>query len=160
MQMKSGPSSDAISIVLNHEPFVSPHLLSNWQKISWSFLSGAKLAWRIMVLSVSTTMGPGRTVSWSMTRDMNILLTEKSKLAILWEKQEGFPKQRAPIWMLAMEKSPGFSWRGMCGFEEPEIWLKLRTGNERERKKNVYSNSTNREPHASHSISRLQYHMT
>ncbi|XP_047936290.1 N-terminal Xaa-Pro-Lys N-methyltransferase 2 isoform X2 [Anser cygnoides] len=48
----------------------------------------------------------------SVIRDLNILhsLIEMSGLTILREeRQEGFPEQCVPVWMLAMQKSPGHS---------------------------------------------------
>nr|XP_048717017.1 N-terminal Xaa-Pro-Lys N-methyltransferase 2 [Caretta caretta] len=46
----------------------------------------------------------------SVIRDLSILrsLVEKSGLTILQqERQEGFPEQCVPVWMLAMQKNPG-----------------------------------------------------
>ncbi|XP_065266182.1 N-terminal Xaa-Pro-Lys N-methyltransferase 2 [Emys orbicularis] len=46
----------------------------------------------------------------SVIRDLSILqsLVEKSGLTILQqERQEGFPEQCVPVWMLAMQKDPG-----------------------------------------------------
>ncbi|CAM5160886.1 unnamed protein product [Natator depressus] len=46
----------------------------------------------------------------SVIRDLSILrsLVEKSGLIILQqERQEGFPEQCVPVWMLAMQKNPG-----------------------------------------------------
>ncbi|XP_069718195.1 N-terminal Xaa-Pro-Lys N-methyltransferase 2 isoform X2 [Phaenicophaeus curvirostris] len=48
----------------------------------------------------------------SVIRDLNILhsLIEMSGLTILREeRQEGFPEQCVPVWMLAMQKGPGHS---------------------------------------------------
>ncbi|XP_057283361.1 N-terminal Xaa-Pro-Lys N-methyltransferase 2 isoform X2 [Pezoporus wallicus] len=48
----------------------------------------------------------------SVIRDLNILhsLIEMSGLTILQEeRQEGFPEQCVPVWMLAMQKGPGHS---------------------------------------------------
>ncbi|KAJ7338303.1 hypothetical protein JRQ81_011166 [Phrynocephalus forsythii] len=52
----------------------------------------------------------------SVLRDLNILssLIEKSGLTILsQEKQEGFPEQCVPIWMIAMQKNPCPTKNGM-----------------------------------------------
>lgn len=49
----------------------------------------------------------------SVIRDLNILhsLIEMSGLSILQEeRQEGFPEQCVPVWMLALQKGPGHSW--------------------------------------------------
>lgn len=49
----------------------------------------------------------------SVIRDLNILhsLIEMSGLTILREeRQEGFPEQCVPVWMLAMQKGPDHSW--------------------------------------------------
>lgn len=48
----------------------------------------------------------------SVIRDLNILhsLIEMSGLSILQEeRQEGFPEQCVPVWMLALQKVPGHS---------------------------------------------------
>ncbi|XP_053102244.1 N-terminal Xaa-Pro-Lys N-methyltransferase 2 [Hemicordylus capensis] len=52
----------------------------------------------------------------SIIRDLNILrsLIEKSGLTILrQERQEGFPEQCVPIWMIAMQKNPTHTRNGM-----------------------------------------------
>ncbi|KYO24372.1 alpha N-terminal protein methyltransferase 1B isoform A [Alligator mississippiensis] len=52
----------------------------------------------------------------SLIRNLNILrsLIEKSGLIILQEeKQEGFPEQCVPVWMMAMQKDLSHSWGGL-----------------------------------------------
>ncbi|XP_019383925.1 PREDICTED: alpha N-terminal protein methyltransferase 1B [Gavialis gangeticus] len=52
----------------------------------------------------------------SVIRNLNILrsLIEKSGLIILQEeKQEGFPEQCVPVWMMAMQKDLSHSWGGL-----------------------------------------------
>ncbi|XP_072852561.2 N-terminal Xaa-Pro-Lys N-methyltransferase 2 [Pogona vitticeps] len=52
----------------------------------------------------------------SVLRDLNILtsLIEKSGLTIVrQEKQEGFPEQCVPIWMIAMQNNPSHTRNGM-----------------------------------------------
>ncbi|KAM6305707.1 N-terminal Xaa-Pro-Lys N-methyltransferase 2 [Aegotheles albertisi] len=69
----------------------------------------------------------------SVIRDLNILhsLIEMSGLTILREeRQEGFPEQCVPVWMLAMQKSPGHS-RFHKETAETGLWMNRRTGKEK-----------------------------
>ncbi|XP_074453192.1 N-terminal Xaa-Pro-Lys N-methyltransferase 2 isoform X3 [Larus michahellis] len=69
----------------------------------------------------------------SVIRDLNILhsLIEMSGLTILQEeRQEGFPEQCVPVWMLAMQKGPGHS-RLHSETAETGLWMNRRTGKEK-----------------------------
>lgn len=75
----------------------------------------------------------------SVIRDLNILhsLIEMSGLTILREeRQEGFPEQCVPVWMLAMQKSPGHSWLHNVT-ADTGLWMNHRTGEEKGEEKHL-----------------------
>lgn len=74
----------------------------------------------------------------SVIRDLNILrsLIEMSGLIILQEeRQEGFPEQCVPVWMLAMQKRPAHSW--LHNVVETGLWMNDRAGEDKGEEKHL-----------------------